>query len=196
MTTPTLCVAIAVTTLTVAGAAQSQRVHAFAQDSTQRSFAGHTVNLDLSTGQYRVSGSPDNRIRVTPRTKADQVSVRINVNVSGTEATLRVVGPKEGFDADIQLPARVALVVELAGGSLQLSGVEGTTDVSAKDGNVEIAVGSRDRYRAVTASVKRGDVIASAFGEYAPGSGSFRWTGRGAHDLRVRVGTGRVTLKE
>ena len=104
------------TAAVVALAASALGVQALArQDSVQRSFGGDTVHLDLSVGNYRVTASPDNRIRVTPRTKTDQVSTRINVNLLGTRATVRVVGPKDGFDADIQLPARVSLVVELAG---------------------------------------------------------------------------------
>jgi hypothetical protein len=84
-------------------------VPAFAQeDSVQRSFGGDTVHLDLSVGNYSVTASPDDRIRVTPRTKTDQVSSRISVNLLGTRATVRVVGPKEGFDADIQVPGESA----------------------------------------------------------------------------------------
>jgi hypothetical protein len=171
-------------------------VGAFAQeDPVQRSFGGAAVHLDLSVGDYRVTASPDNRIRVTPRTKTDQVSTRIKVNLLGTRADVRVVGPKDGFDADIQLPARVSVVVELAGGSLQLSGVEGSKDIAANTANIEIAVGDRERYRRVMASVQSGELTAYAFDERARGVRSFQWTGNGAHDLRVRLDRGRVTLK-
>jgi hypothetical protein len=177
-------------------AALGMCVRAFAQeDAVQRSFGGDAVHLDLSVGNYRVTASPDNRIRVTPRTKTDQVSTRISVNLFETRATVRVVGPKDGFDADIQLPARVSVVVELAGGSLQLSGVEGSKDVAANTGNIEIAVGNREQYRRATASVRSGEVMASAFDESARGLRSFHWTGKGAYDLRVRLDSGRVTLK-
>jgi hypothetical protein len=111
---------------------------AFAQEAAQRSFGGDAVQLDLSAGNYRVTASPDNRIRVTPRTKADQVSTRITVNLFGTRATVRVVGPKDGFDADIQLPARVSVAVELAGGSLHVSGVEGRKDITAPKATVTL----------------------------------------------------------
>jgi len=171
-------------------------VHAFAQeDPVQRSFGGDAVHLELSVGTYRVTASPDNRIRVTPRTKTDQVSTRITVNLLGTRATVRVVGPKDGFDADIQLPARVSVGVVLAGGSLQLSGVEGSKDIAANTGDIEIVVGDRAHYRRVTASVQSGELTVSAFDESARGVRSFQWTGKGAHDLRVRLDKGRVTLK-
>jgi hypothetical protein len=178
-------------------AASALSVYGFAQEhSVQRSFGGDTVDLDLSVGNYRVTASPDNQIRVTPRTKTDQVSTRITVNLLGTRATVRVVGPKDGFDADIQLPARVSVVVELAGGSLQLTGVEGSKDVTANAGNIEIAVGDRAHYRRVTASVQSGELTAPAFEEAARGVRSFQWTGKGAHDLRVRLDKGRITLKK
>jgi hypothetical protein len=105
-------------------------------------------------GNYRITAASDNQIRVTPRTKTDQVSTRITVNVFGTRATVRVVGPKDGFDADIQLPTRVGVEVELVAGSLQLSGVEGSKDVAATTGNIEIAVGDRNRGGAMAACRK------------------------------------------
>ena len=177
-------------------AASALSVYAFAQEhSVQRSFGGDTVDLDLSVGHYRVTASPDNQIRVTPRTKTDQVSTRIAVNLLGTRATVRVVGPKDGFDAEIQLPAHVGVAVEFAGGSLQLSGVEGSKEIAADTGNIEIAVGDRDLYRRVTASVEDGELTALAFDESARRVQSFQWTGKGAHTLRVRLGRGRVTLK-
>lgn len=113
-----------VTGVLVVVAVAAMSVSAFTQgDAIQRSFGGDAVRLDLSAGTYRVTASPDDRIRVIPRTKADQVSTRITVNLFGTHATVRVVGPQDGFDADIQLPAHVTVDVSLAGGSLQLSGV-------------------------------------------------------------------------
>jgi hypothetical protein len=99
-------------------------VSAFAQgDAVQRSFGGDAVRLDLSAGTYRVTASPDDRIRVLPRTKTDQVSTRITVSLFGTRATVRIVGPPDGFEADIQLPARVTVDVSLSGGSVQMNGV-------------------------------------------------------------------------
>ena len=81
------------------------------EDSVERSFRGDQVHLDLSAGHYRVTASPDKRIRVRPRTKTDQVSTRITLNLFETRATIRVVGPKDGIEADIELPARVTVSV-------------------------------------------------------------------------------------
>ena len=39
------------------------------EDTTQRSSAGDTVNMNLSPGQYQVTASADDRMRVYPFTK-------------------------------------------------------------------------------------------------------------------------------
>jgi hypothetical protein len=176
-------------------AASALCVPAFAQEeSVQRSFGGEAVHLDLSIGNYRVTSSPDNRIRVIPRTKTDQVSSRISVNFLGTLATVRVVGPEDGFEADIQIPAHVGLEIDLVGGSLRLSGVDGSKDIAANTGHIEIVVGNREHYRRVTASVQSGELTASAFDGSARDVRSFQWTGTGLSDLSVRVDRGRITL--
>jgi hypothetical protein len=169
------------------------------EHAIQRSFAGDTVQMDLSIGHYRVTPSPDDRIRVTPLTKngseSNKISVRLDVNLFGTRADLRVRGPREGLEARIELPKRVNLVASLAGGSLQVSGVEGSKDIEAKTGDIEISVGDRDRYKRVTASVGSGDLTAPAFDDRGSGPRSFEWTGKGASDIRIRLDVGRLTLK-
>ena len=168
----------------------------FAQGrAVQRSFDGSTVQLTLSAGNYHVKASSDERIRVTPRTKSDDVSVRLNENFLGTTATVKVVGPKGRFDADIEVPARVNLVVELAGGALHVTGVVGSKDIAAKSAEIEVVVGPADRYRQVSATVQKGNLTAPAFEGSTPARGAFEWIGKGEYDLRVRLDTGNVTLK-
>jgi hypothetical protein len=177
-------------------AAISASAPGFAQDrGVQRSFDGSTVHLTLSTGNYHIKASSEERIRVTPRTKSDDVSVRLNENFTGSTATVKVVGPKGGFDAVIEVPARVNLVIELAGGKLDVSGVVGSKDIAAKSAEIEVVVGPDDRYRQVSATVQKGNLTAPAFAGRAPERGSFEWTGPGEHDLRVRLDAGNVTLK-
>jgi hypothetical protein len=154
------------------------------------------VQLNLSTGNCRVTASADDKIRVTPRTNADKVSVRLSTNLMGNRATVKVAGPTEGFDADIQLPENVSVVAERAGGSLQLSGLRGSKAIAAKSGQIEIAVGGKEHYRQVTASVQNGELTAAAFDEKARGVRSFQWSGNGAHDLKVRVESGKVVLRD
>jgi hypothetical protein len=169
------------------------------EPAIQRSFAGNTVRMDLSTGDYRVAASLDDRIRVTPLSKngsqSNKVSVRLDVNLLGTRADLRVTGPQEGIAALIELPKRVNLVASLAGGSLQMGGVQGSKDIEAKTGDIEISVGDRDQYKRVIASVRSGNLTASAFDAKGTVHRSFEWEGNGAYDIRIRLDSGRLILR-
>jgi len=175
---------------------------AAAQDqSVQRSFApGGTVYLDLSAGDYRISPSADDKIRIiarpTSKHDADETSVRIDVNARGNRADVVVDGPlNDGVNVDIELPRRTHLVTELSAGELQLKGIEGSKDISARAGELTIEVGDRDRYRHVDASVRIGELRASKFGVNKEGFfRGFEWDGRGSYDLRVKLWVGELTL--
>lgn len=162
----------------------------------QRSFGGESVRLELSAGTYRVTGSYDGRIRVLPRTKTDRVSVRLNVGALGRRADVKVMGPNDGFDADIELPRRVNIVVTLAGGTLHLRGIEGNKNISGKSGEIEIELGNRNQYGQITASVRKGTVRMPGFADNQGGVQTFDWIGDGAHDLTVRLEAGQITLRE
>jgi hypothetical protein len=168
------------------------------EPAIERSFAGGSVRMDLGSGHYRVMASSDDRIRVTPvsrkgRPSAD-ISVRLDVNFLGTRADLRVTGPKEGFDAEIELPKRIDVVAKLAGGSLRVNGVEGSKNIDARGGDVEIGIGDPGQYKRVVASVGSGELTTSVLQARTSDSRSVEWTGNGAYDLRVRVDAGRVSL--
>jgi hypothetical protein len=162
----------------------------------QRSFGGENVHLELSSGNYLITGSYDGRIRVLPRTKTDQVSVRLNVSTFGRRANVKVLGPQDGFDADIELPQRVNIVVTLASGVLRVRGLEGGKNITGKTGEIEIELGDRNQYRQITASVKSGGVMVPGARAIRPGIRTFDWTGTGAHDLRVRLDAGNITLRD
>jgi hypothetical protein len=171
------------------------------EPAIQRSFGGQSVHMDLSSGHYRLTTAVDDRIRVTPLTKngsqANNISVRLNVNLFGTRADLRVrvTSPREGLEVQIELPKRVNLVARLADGSLQVSGIEGSKDIESKSGNVEVSLGDRDQYKRVTASVRSGDLTAPAFDDGGSGPRSFEWTGKGSYEIRIRLHAGRLTLR-
>ena len=162
----------------------------------QRSFGGDSVHLELSAGAYWITGSHDGRIRILPRTKTERVSVRLNVGTLGRSADVKVTGPAEGFDADIELPERVNMVVTLTAGTLHLRGIEGSKNISGKAGEIEIELGDRNQYRQISASVKKGAVTMPGFREHQPDVLNFDWTGGGPHDLTVRVEAGHITLRE
>ena len=170
------------------------------QRTTERAFAaGGTAYLDLSAGEYRITASKDGRIRIvahsTSRHDASATSVR--VDVKGTRADLIVDGPmNDGVKVDIELPGRTNIITRLSAGELSLSGIDGSKDISARAGELQIEVGAPDRYRHVEASVKAGEIRAQPFNVTKEGLfRSFEWNGRGSYDLRVSLWAGEVTLK-
>jgi hypothetical protein len=175
---------------------------AAAQDrAVQRSFSsGGMVHLDLSAGEYRINPSAGDVIRITPHAtskhEASETSVRIEVSDGGRRAYVRVDGPiNDGVKVDIELPRRTNLVTELTAGELQLKGIEGDKEISARAGELDIEVGDRDRYRLVDASVRIGELRAPKFSVSKEGFfRSFEWSGRGGYDLRVRLWVGELTL--
>lgn len=175
---------------------------ATAQEKTvQRSFAsGGTVNLDLSAGEYTIIPSATDTIRITARAnrkvEPDEVSIRININAAGTRADIEVDGPSNnGVDVEIQLPRRVNLTTDLSAGELKIRGIEGSKDISASAGELDVELGDRNRYRRVNASVKIGELHAPRFDVDKEGFfRSFEWNGKGSDNVRVRLLVGELTL--
>src|SRR5687767_10897055 len=130
--------------------------HPSAQEpAINRAFpSGGTVVLDLSAGDYRITGSRDNRIRVEWRTDDpdDDARVQVRTDVKALRATVLTDGPVKGFDVRIELPQKSNLVARLSAGELDIRGIEGDKDVTARAGDINIEVGDRDRYRRVNAS--------------------------------------------
>ncbi len=175
---------------------------AAAQDRTiERTFkAGGTAHLDLSAGEYRITASPDDRIRIlvkpTNHHAADAVDVRVTVNAAGTRADVVVDGPiSHGVNVDIALPRRTNLVTDLSAGELSIKDIQGSKDITANAGELNIEVGDRERYRHVNASVRVGELRAVPFNVDKGGLfRSFEWEGTGSDDLRVRLMVGELRL--
>jgi hypothetical protein len=175
---------------------------AAAQNRTiERTFKlGGTAHLDLSAGQYRISASPDDQIRIvvkpTSHHSADAAGVRITVNAAGTRADVVVDGPlSNGVKVDIALPRRTHLVMDLSAGELTLKEIEGSKDITANAGELNIEIGDRERYRHVNASVRIGELRAAAFNVDKGGFfRSFDWEGGGSYDLRVKLMVGELRL--
>ena len=86
-------------------------------------------------------------------------------------------------------------VGKLSAGDLKVAGVEGSKDVSAGAGDVSIAVGPRDQYRHVNASIRIGDLNAEPFNVRKEGFfRSFEWSGKGKYDLRAHLTVGDLKL--
>ena len=165
---------------------------------TERKFmSGGTVRLSLSAGDYEIVASPDDRIRVTRTGRhADDDSVDVAIDVRGSRATVDVDGPlHDGVDARIELPRRSDVVISLSAGDLRMEGIEGSKDVSMRAGDLSIAVGAREQYRHVDASVKIGDLNAEPFDVRKEGFfRSFEWKGKGTYDLSAHLMVGDLKL--
>jgi hypothetical protein len=157
------------------------------------------VELDLSAGKYRIFASPDNTIRVTAyptdSRRAEDTDVRIDVR--GSRAAIAIDGPiNDRVRVDIALPRRTSIISSLTAGEFQLRDIEGSKDISARAGEIDIQVGKTRDYRKVSAAVKIGELRAPAFNVNKEGFlRSFDWNGGGRHDLRVSLLVGEVRLE-
>jgi hypothetical protein len=167
-------------------------------DSLERSFrANGRIRMDLSAGEYRISGSPDNRVRLRWRVQnpEDASVVRARIDVRDREATIETDGPHNHFDVEIQVPSRSDLYVRLTAGELRIENIEGNKDISAHAGELDIDVGRPEDYSKVSASVWAGEVHARPYNEQKEGLfRSFDWNGKGPYRLDAHLKAGEVRL--
>jgi len=167
-----------------------------AREVERKFVPGGTVRLELDAGDYEIVGSRDDRIRVTWDEKKNDTDVSLRIDAAASRATVRTDTPwHDGAKIRIELPRRTNIVVKLSAGDLDISGIEGSKDVSAGAGDVKIGVGSREQYRYVTASVRVGDLNAGPFNVRKEGLfRSFEWTGKGPYELRAHLMAGDLKL--
>lgn len=165
----------------------------------ERAFApGGRIRMDLSAGEYRISGTADSRIRLHWSVRdADQLSkVKARADVRDRDATITTDGPNNNFRVDIQLPARADLYVRLTAGKLVLEDVAGNKDIESSAGELDIDVGRAEDYRRVDASVWAGEIHASPFRAIKGGLfRSFDWTGPGPYRLHAKLKAGEIRLR-
>jgi hypothetical protein len=168
-------------------------------DSLERNFvASGRIRMDLSAGDYRISGGPDNRIRMEWRTRDnDQMArVRARADVRGTVANITTDAPRNSsFRVTIQVPARTDLDVRLTAGDLRVERVEGNKEINLHAGDINIDVGNPADYRRVEASIWAGDLRAEPFGLSKEGIfRSIEWNGKGSYRLSVHLKAGDLRL--
>jgi hypothetical protein len=167
-------------------------------DSLERAFvANGRIRMDLSAGEYRISGSPDLRIRLDWKVRdSDQLwRVKTRVDVRGSDATVMTDGPSNHFSVNIQVPARSDLYVRLTAGELRLERVEGNKDVELHAGELDIDVNRAEDYHSVDASVWAGEIHADPFHISKEGLfRSFDWRGKGPYRLHAKLKAGEVRL--
>jgi hypothetical protein len=169
-----------------------------ATDSLERAFASNgRVRMDLSAGEYRISGSPDNRIRLDWSVRdTNQLSkVKASADVKGADATITTDGPSNHFKVNIQVPTRTDLYVRLTAGELTVQRIEGNKDIEVHAGDVNIDVGRAEDYQRVDAGIWAGDLRAEPFQISKEGLfRSFDWKGHGPYRLHVHLKAGDVRL--
>ena len=109
---------------------------------------GGTIIMDLSAGHYTIRGigDPAIRIRWTTRDPAQSKSVYAKAEVSGADARLNVSGPSNGFDVSIEVPQRSNISVSLSAGDLSIGPFDGSQDVSAWAGKIQLALPDLAQY--------------------------------------------------
>ena len=167
-------------------------------DSLETAFvANGRISIVLSAGGYRISESPDNRIRLhwSVRDQSRLRGVQADVEVDGSEATIVLDGPSNNFRATIEVPARSDLSVRLSAGELSVENIVGDKDIRLNAGELRIDVGHPEDYSLVEGSVWAGEIDAAPF---RIGTGglfrSFEWRGDGEYELRARLKAGELQL--
>jgi len=163
--------------------------------SLERPFAaGGRVTMDLSAGEYEITGSPDNRVRLDWDAD-DRHDVDNRLTVQGTEARVSTDGPTNHFRVRIQVPARSNLYVRLTAGELTIKGIEGDKDVELHAGELDIDVIRPEDYGHVDAKIWAGEIHASAFRITKEGLfRSFDWNGTGKYRLHAHLKAGEMRL--
>jgi hypothetical protein len=166
--------------------------------AVQRAFvSGGHVNLDLSAGDYRISGSPDRTLRVEwqVRDPDEARRVMVNADVQGPRAQVVTDGPSNHFRVRIQVPLRSDLLVRLTAGDLTIEGIEGNKDVQSHAGDLAIDMRRAEDYKRVEASVWAGDLEIRPLNVSKSGLfRSYTWSGKGPYQLYARLKAGDLRI--
>jgi hypothetical protein len=197
-------VAIALVAAPAAGPAEggrgvSQSNEAPPATSLERPFAsGGRVQMNLSAGEYLITGTLSNRVHLDWSVRdANQLwRVKTRVEVRGTDATIETDGPSNSsFRVEIRVPVKTDLDVDLTAGKITVEGVNGNKAIDSYAGEVNVDIGRADDYRSIDASVWAGEIEAPAF--RANKGGLFRslgWNGGGPYRLRASLWAGKLRL--
>jgi hypothetical protein len=187
--------AICAAAISAAAAAQD----AATTGSLEKPFAadGH-VKMDLTAGDYLITGTPDSRVRIEWRVNDPEAlrKVLAHADVQGSELRITTDGPSnKGLKFTIQVPRRSDLYVRLTAGDLTIEDIRGNKDVELRAGDMFIDVGSAGDYKSVDAGLWAGDLKATAFNVVKEGLfRSFTWTGNGRYRLHAHLLAGDMKL--
>ena len=167
--------------------------------SLERSFAANgSVKMDLVAGDYHITGSPDERVRIdwSVRDPEALAKVKARAEVRDRELSITTDGPhNKGLKFTIQVPTQTDLHVRMSAGDLTIEDVRGNKNVELRAGDLRIDVGRADDYNKVDASLWAGDIKAAPFSVSKGGLfRSFDWTGSGPYRLHARLLAGDLHL--
>ena len=95
--------------------------------------AAGSIEMQLDGGDYIISASPDERIRVSFAGNTGNAAA--DLGTTGTHANLAVRDtPHSNFRATVEVPATADLTVHLAAGNLQVAAITGNKDIDARPG--------------------------------------------------------------
>jgi hypothetical protein len=155
--------------------------------------------MTLKIGTMEVVGVPDDRIRVSWRSRfpEDERDVVVNLRRSGDKsAALDVAGPGEHMMYRIEVPRQSDVVIEMQAGELEVRGIQGSVDAELLAGEMRLGVADATRYRKVSAAVTAGEITASPWQTDISGLfRSFSVRGDGDYDLRARLLAGQLTIR-
>jgi hypothetical protein len=194
----TILSAALVGSMLIAAPALDAQQSARPSSSLERDFVSNgKISMDLSAGEYRITGSPDNKIRLAWSVRGeDSLSdVEARADIRGTDARIVTDGPMNNFKVTIQVPQRTDLYIRLTAGELRLDRVEGSKDIELHAGEMRIDVNRAEDYNSVDASIWAGEIHADPFNVRKEGLfRSFDWKGHGPYRLHARLKAGEVWL--
>jgi hypothetical protein len=176
--------------------AQYARIDEAGKSPVEAKFASNgQIRMHLCPSGVSLIGRDDGVLRVSYHPTTEDVRVRLQV--SGSEAELRVTGcPHNNFQLTVEVPKSSGLHVRMFAGQLDVRGVTGDKDVELSFGQLTMEVGEPDDYSHVDASVSSGELDAVAFSVNKGGLfRSFDHTGPGKFRLHVHVGAGQLDLR-
>ena len=191
-----LAAAIVGTTL-AAGAVSAQDTRT--SSSLERSFpANGRVTMDLVAGDYEITGSREDRVRLEWSVRDADKLARVEARAEVRDRDLRITtnGPSSNhLKFTIQVPTQSDLHVRLTAGDLTIEGIRGNKDIELRAGDLRIDVGRAEDYNKVDAGLWAGDLKASAFQIYKEGLfRSFDWNGNGPYRLHAHLLAGDLYL--
>jgi hypothetical protein len=167
--------------------------------SLERPFpANGRVRMDLVAGDYHVTGSTENRVRLDWSVRDADKLAKVEARAEVRDRDLRITtnGPSNNnLKFTIQVPSQSDLYVRLTAGDLTIEGIRGNKDIELRAGDLRIDVGRAEDYNKVDAGLWAGDLKASAFQVYKEGLfRSFDWTGSGPYRLHAHLLAGDLYL--